>query len=311
MAKKDKKNSKKSQIIIAFFVIIFIIVSYTLDKNGIWDSLNSATSPGTATINSNPDDSVLLTAYFIDVGQGDCSLFISNEAAMLIDSGEQEYADTVIKVLKEYGIKELDYAVATHAHSDHIGGLADILTTVPTKNIILSEPSDNSSQTATYEKFLDAIDECNANVILAEPEYIFTLGDARCEIIAPYEVSQTEENNNSIVMSVTTGETTFLLTGDAEKSVEREIIKKRPELHADIIKIGHHGSKTSSAEEFLSMLNPETAVISVGEGNKYKHPSDATLETLNKLTIPYYRTDICGTITVTCTDSDYSISTEI
>ena len=307
-SKKQSKKNKKSQIIIAIFVFLFIIVSYSFEKAGIWDKIDDSIPADSH--QSVSADGVCLTADFIDVGQGDCTLFVSDGKSMLIDSGELEYSDFVVKEMKELGVTELDYVVATHAHSDHIGATANIITAVPAENIILSEPSDKSSETDTYEKFMTAVETSGANVILAEPKYKFALGKAECEILAPFEVSQKEENNNSVVMTVTAGETTFLMTGDAEKSVENRIIKEYPNLCADILKAGHHGSNTSSSENFVNLISPETAIISVGEKNRYKHPSDEILQLYDSLNIKYYRTDVSGRITVTCTDNSYFVSTE-
>ncbi len=300
MAKrKNIKITKKNLpvfIIIAVLVVIFAVVEGT----GITDN-----SPA-----SNTAEGQLLTAHFIDVGQGDCTLFISGDETMLIDCGEREYADTVINDLKSYGVNELDYVVVTHAHSDHMGGMADILDAVPTENIIFSEPSEKSSGTKTYGDFLDAADRSGADIIIAEPDYTFSLGNAECRILAPFNVSDEEENNNSVVMHITAGTTSFLMTGDAEKAVEKEIIKNYPNLRTTVLKVGHHGSKTSSHDKFVSMLRSEIAVIPVGADNSYNHPTDTVLQTLDKYNLSTYRTDIDGTITINCFADNYTISTE-
>lgn len=300
MAKrKNIKITKKNLpvfIIIAVVVVIFAIIEGT----GITDK-----SPV-----SNTAEGQLLTAHFIDVGQGDCTLFISGDETMLIDCGEREYADTVINDLSSFGVTELDYVVITHAHSDHMGGMAEVLDSVPTKNIIFSEPSEKNSGTKTYGDFLDASDRCGADIILAEPDYTFSFGNANCKILAPFSVSEEEENDNSIVMHITAGTTSFLMTGDAEKVVEKEIIENYPNLRATILKVGHHGSRTSSHDKFVSMLRSEVAVIPVGEDNSYNHPTDTVLKTLDKYNLSVYRTDLDGTITVNCFADNYTISTE-
>lgn len=307
--KKGRKRSKNKKIAVpvAILSIFLIIISIALDKAGILDeTMQNAYNDNSV----NSSSEIILTAHFIDVGQGDCSLFISGSDTMLIDCGEAEYSDEVIAEIRSYGITKLDYIVATHAHSDHMGGMADIINTISTDNIIISEPSEKNSETRTYEKFLDAIDESNAEVILAKPGYTFTLGDAKCEILAPFEVSDTEENNNSVVLYITAGTKSFLLTGDAEKKIEKDIVAAYPSLHADILKLGHHGSKTSSCDEFLSLVQPEIGIISVGENNNYNHPSDSTIQNLDKHDIEYYRTDKCGTITIDCTYDSYTLSFE-
>lgn len=312
---KGRKRGKNNKFVIpvAILSICLIIISVVLDKAGILDEEIKKAS----TVNSNetqsltPNDSdIILTAHFIDVGQGDCSLFISGDEAMLIDCGESEYSDEVIAEIRSYGVTELDYIVATHAHSDHMGGMADIINTIHADNIIISEPSEKSSGTKTYEKFLDAVDASDSEIILAEPGYTFTLGEAKCEILAPFEVSETEENNNSVVMYITAGTKSFLMTGDAEKAIEKDIVAAYPSLHADILKLGHHGSKTSSCDDFLSLVRPKIAIISVGKNNNYNHPSESTIQALDEHDIEYYRTDKSGTITIDCTYDSYALSFE-
>ena len=308
---KRKKNTGRFLTLLTV-VLLFLIISAVLDKTGVWDNLSEKAAPAdnttAVTVSNSPE--TLLTAHFIDVGQGDCTLFLSGDEAMLIDCGEKEYAQTVLDTLDELGVEKLDYVVVTHAHTDHMGGMADILTAVPTGHILLSEPSDKSGATASYEAFLDAADTSGAEIILAEPDATFSVGYADCKVIAPFEVSQSEENNNSVVLTVTAGTTSFLMTGDAEKAVEKQIAERYPGLRATILKVGHHGSKTSTGSDFLTLLQPETAVIPVGEGNKYGHPSDETLTEFGESGIQYYRTDINGTVTVTCTADGYAVSTQ-
>ncbi|MBR3868365.1 MAG: MBL fold metallo-hydrolase [Clostridia bacterium] len=310
---RRKKISKKNLLVIIISAIAVIIISI-LGLSDKTDELNDYAAPDKNTentVSSNKDNNEkIMTAHFIDVGQGDCTLFISGNETMLIDCGEAEYSDTVINDLKFYGVTELDYAVITHAHTDHMGGMANILDTVPTENIIFSEPSEKSSGTKSYGEFLDAADRCGADIIIAEPDYTFSFGNAECRILAPFEVSEKEENDNSVVMHITAGTTSFLMTGDAEKAVEKDIIEHYPNLSATILKVGHHGSKTSSHDDFISMLDCETAVIPVGEDNRYGHPTEQVIKTLESNNIECYRTDLEGTVTIECFTENYKIYTE-
>lgn len=315
---RRKKISKKNLPVIIIVAIAVIIIS-VLGLSGKTEDLNKYAAPDTTNTSStvssdkNDDEKIMdkkiMTAHFIDVGQGDCTLFIAGDETMLIDCGESEYSDTVINDLKSYGVTELDYVVVTHAHTDHMGGMADILDAVPTENIIFSEPSEKSSGTKSYGEFLDAADRCGADIIIAEPDYTFSLGEAQCRILAPFNVSD-EENDNSVVMHITAGTTSFLMTGDAEKAVEKEIIANYPNLSATILKVGHHGSKTSSHNNFISMLGCETAIIHVGDDNKYGHPTEQVINTLEDNNIECYRTDLEGTVTIECFAENYKISTE-
>lgn len=307
---KRKKSAAKPLIAIAV-VLLFLIVSTVLDKAGVWDHLTEQIAPDSTQSVLIPDGvETLLTAHFIDVGQGDCTLFLSGDEAMLIDCGEKENAQTVLDTLDELGVEKLDYLVVTHAHTDHMGGMADILAVMPTESILLSEPSDKSGTTADYEAFLDAADASGAEILLAKPDMTFSVGYASCEVLAPFEVSQSEENNNSVVLHITAGTTSFLITGDAEKAVEKQIASRYPDLRATILKVGHHGSTTSTSRDFLTLLQPETAVISVGAGNSYGHPTEEILTRLQECGVKYYRTDISGSVTVTCTTNTYYISTQ-
>ena len=249
-----------------------------------------------------------LVATFINVGQGDSSLFVSNGASMLIDSGEREYSATVIKTIKDYNIDTLDYLVITHAHSDHMGGMTDILSSVTVSNVIISEPSDSSAETEQYAKLLESIDDSGANVIFSQPGYTFTLGSAECEIIAPYFVSQKEENDNSVVMRVDCFDSSFLLTGDSEEAVEKQMLQKDYEkLDVDILKVGHHGSRTSSSPEFIKAVSPEVSIIQLAKDNRYNHPHSETIEALENAKSQILRTDEYGNITVVVNGDGYKL----
>lgn len=308
MAKKRtaKQNLSLTGIIIA---ILFFIVSVIMDQAGLWDDALDAVSNGTDSSATIDTKGTVLDAYFIDVGQGDCSLFVSKDESMLIDCGEKENAQTVIATLSETGITKLDYVVVTHAHSDHMGAMAEIIENIDVENILLSEPCNDSSETATYERFLDAAEESGAEIILAEKDYTFTLGYANCKILSPAEIDS-NENNNSIVMHIAAGETSFLLTGDAEKKIEKEVMKNYPYLTATILKVGHHGSSTSSYEDFVKQISPEAAIIQCGADNSYGHPHKETVSVLNELGITFYRSDIYGNIKISCTADSYTLSTE-
>lgn len=304
---KRKGINKKNAPIIALVAVIVLIFSFVAEKFGLTDTVNEYASPD---YTASENGEALLNVHFIDVGQGDCTLAISGEEAMLVDSGEAEYAHSVIRKLKSLGVTELTYAVASHAHSDHMGGMAEILEQIPTENVIISEPCEDNAGTELYEEFLDAVDASGADIILAKPSYTFSLGSAECKILAPFNVDSSEENNNSIIMHMIAGTTSFLFTGDAEKAVEKQLISAYPNIRATVLKVGHHGSKTSSSKDFIELLDCETAVISVGEDNNYGHPTEQVLSVLKENEINCYRTDLHGTVTVTCFRTGYTVSTE-
>ncbi len=309
MAKrKNTKKSKQLKLIYTITALVLLIVSFVFEELGIWDKLD--TSITNTTHIELDDGEVAAEVHFIDVGQGDCTLILSQNKSMLIDSGEAEYADFVLETISDLGVVYLDYAVVTHAHSDHMGSMAEIIDEIPTENVIISQPADESAETKMYQDFLDSIEKSKAKVIVAEADYTFTVGAAECRILSPFNVSSSEENNNSVVMHITAGTTSFLMTGDAEKTIETQIVNKYDNLGATVLKVGHHGSNTSSSPDFLKAVNPQVAVIPVGQGNKYGHPTEKTLTNLRKYTDNIYRTDKNGTITFICTKEDYTIKTE-
>lgn len=295
---KKIKNPKIRLIAIITVVIISLIFAVCEFLSG-----------GSLKMSFPPTGTPFLSAHFIDVGQGDCTLFVSGDETMLIDSGEAEYENTVVSYIKRLGIKELDYVVVTHAHSDHMGSMAYVIDNFDVKNIIMSEPSDSAMSKKFYGDFLDAVENSSAEIIMAEPDYTFILGKAECTILSPSEVSD-EENNNSVVMRILTSSASFLMTGDAEKAVEKQLLEKYPVLKSTILKAGHHGSNTSSHKDFIKKLNADTVIISVGTDNAYKHPSKDVLGIYDDNGLDVYRTDKHGTVTVDCFQNTYTVSTE-
>ncbi len=311
---KQRENKNKS-IITAAVVILLVAVSAVLELTGGWDKINSNLGDG-VNGNDNPTTTMpAITGYeqatikFIDVGQGDSTLIISNGESMLIDSGEAEFSDTVIQTMTACGIETLDYLVATHAHSDHMGGFADILDSFSVETIILSEPCSSSESNYVYTNFLKSADKSEAEIEFVVAGDSLTVGTVQCEILAPFEVSG-NENNNSIVMKLRVGNTSFLLTGDAESEVENQILESFDNIQADILKVGHHGSKTSTSEDFLSSVSPSIAVILVGKDNTYGHPTKPVLDRLNNYASQILTTETNGTITFYCTATDFSVETE-
>ena len=241
-----------------------------------------------------PSEYQELKVHFLDVGQGDsCFIELPNKETMLIDAGESECGDSIVTYIYGQGYDTLDYVVATHPHADHIGGMADVLNTFNIENFYATA---FTTTTHTYERMLDAVENSGAavhevmagSVILDEPEILV-------EVVAPKTLGD-DSNNSSVVIKLTYGENKFLFTGDAEKSEEDDIWSN---IKCDVLKVGHHGSATSSSANFLKKVDPTYAVISCGMGNKYGHPTDEVLERLNSRNIEVFRTDLQGTIVFT------------
>ncbi len=234
-----------------------------------------------------------LIAHFIDVGQGDCILLESQGDFVLIDAGEAEYAPTVCQYLENNNVDSIDYVIATHPHSDHCGGLTEIIETFSVDNFITTE---TDQQTKTWLNVLYAVDNCGVNYIDAKVNSTYSFGNSSFEIMGPYGDNYEDYNNYSVIVKAKCGNTSFLFTGDAEKKVELEMIDNRADLSADVLKVGHHGSSTSSCDEFLDAVDPSYAVIMCGLYNEYGHPHSETIDSLNRRNITTYRTDELGSI---------------
>ncbi len=241
--------------------------------------------------------------HFIDVGQGDAALIRTPDGNILIDAGTNASEDELRAYLDALGIKEIAYAVFTHPHEDHIGGADMILHTYKVGQVILP---DATATSVTFERMMDAIEagvEANGTVVKqATPGYTFSLGSLKCEVLAPIATSYTGMNNYSVTLRVDYGDTSVLYTGDAEIASESEMLDRyrlTGELDCDLLKVGHHGSDTSSGKDFLDAVSPVYAVISVGEGNSYGHPVQAILARLEAVGATVSRTDREGNIVFT------------
>lgn len=245
------------------------------------------------TISGSPSTAGL-TVHFIDVGQGDSQLIESDGHFMLVDAGENDQGEQVVQYLKNAGVTKLDYVIGTHPHSDHIGGLDTVINAFDVETVILP-PKEHT--TKTFEDVLDAIDEKGLGITKAVPDTNYRLGNASFTIIAPVKEYGDDLNNWSVGIHLTYGSTSFVMTGDAEAEAEADMAKAfKSKLKSNVLKLGHHGSSTSSTEEFLDMVLPEYVVISCGAGNSYGHPHKEIVKRLEERQIKAYRTDELGSI---------------
>lgn len=250
----------------------------------------------------NKVDSKLKISY-IDVGQAD-SILIQNEGKnMLIDAGNNADGELLVKYLKGLGINKFDVLIGTHPHEDHIGGLDNVIKAFDIGKIYMPKVM---TTTATFEDVLDAIDIKNMTITSPSVDTKFEIGDCVCTVISS-RIDNDELNNSSIVLRLDFGNTSYLFTGDMEKDVEETILSK--DIQVDVLKVGHHGSSTSTTTKFLDKVNPKYAIICVGEGNSYGHPHKEILDRLNKKNIQIYRTDISGTIVVTSDGEEIKVTT--
>ena len=246
----------------------------------------------------------ILEAHFIDVGQGDSILIKTADKNILIDGGDR--GNTVVNYLRNQGVSSLDLVIGTHPHADHIGGLINVMDAIPVREII---DTGVAHTTITFEDYLDVIDA--KDIIFTEGRAGMTRnlgGGAEMEIIHPTSPSSSHLNNASIVCRVTFGEVSFMFTGDAEQAAEKKILNRGYELNSDILKVGHHGSNTSTTSSFLSAVSPSTAIIKCGSGNTYGHPHEETLARLTNAGVDIYRTDTQGTIVITTDGASYDVN---
>jgi competence protein ComEC len=259
---------------------------------------------------AEPDDTApsgdTLTVYFIDVGQADSALIVSGGATMLIDGGNVGDSDLVYTFLKDHGFSHLDYIVATHAHEDHIGGLSGALTYASVDVAFCPVTEYNSRP---FNNFVKNLEAQGKKITVPKPGDEFRLGGADVRILAPLKLSD-DPNNTSIVMMITYGKTRFLFTGDAEREEEADILAAGYDLSATVLKVGHHGSSTSTSYPFLREIMPKYAVISCETGNSYGHPHEETMSRLRDANVKLFRTDLQGTITAVSDGATVSFTTE-
>lgn len=239
-------------------------------------------------------DRLDLEVHFIDVGQGDAILIKSKDDAVLIDSGTRVYQDRLLKYLNEEGIKGLNYIIASHPHEDHIGGLAHIINNIKTENIIMPEVTAN---TQSFELLINSIGSNDVNPIIAKSGDIYEIENSKFVILSPNKNRYEKLNNYSVGIKLVYGSSSFIFTGDAEDVSELEMVERfGQDLRANLLKLGHHGSNTSSTEEFLDAVNPQYAIISLGKNNEYGHPHKEVMDRLEERGITIYRTDMLASI---------------
>ena len=299
--KKIKKNIKRNFFEILIILLAFLIINNQDKIKNLFNQNNNQNQNDY--INTNND---LLKVHYLDVGQGD-SIFIElpNNETMLIDAAESYQSENIINYLKNLNYQKIDYVIGTHPHTDHIGGLKDIINTFEIGKIYMPKVG---STTKTYESLLMAIKDKNLKINTAKAGTSIIDTDAlKIHILAPNNSTYTELNNYSVVTKITYGTTKFLFMGDAEKLSENEI---KENVTADVIKIGHHGSNTSSSIDFIKKVNAKYGIISVGLNNKYNLPKEETITNWENSGTKIYLTSTNGTIRASSDGTNIKIESE-
>ena len=252
-----------------------------------------------------------ISVHILDVGQGDAVLIQTTAKNILIDAGPADAADKVVAYLRGQGVRELDLVIATHPHADHIGGMAQVMRRFSVADIVMPQiPEKLGASGYSYEKLLEAVAAKGLRITRPRPGDTYDLGGATLTILGPVAEDTTNMNNNSVVARLDYGTTSFLFTGDGEAEEEESLLQAGAELSADVLKAGHHGSKTSSTGEFLQAVNPRWAAISCGWENSYGHPHSTVLRSLEGLGAAVWRTDLDGSVVFYSNGEDITVSAE-
>ena len=274
-------------------VLVIALIAFFISRLGYFDK------------SAEPVDGA--SVIFVDVGQGDCEIIrLEDGRNILIDAGTNEGEDELVKKIKDYGIEKFDVVIATHPHEDHIGGMDAVIDNFDIGCVYMP---DVVTTTKTFENLLDSIENKNLEVKKAKAGVsVINEENISMVFVAPNSDKYDDLNNYSAVLKFTYGKCSFLFTGDAEKLSEKEMLENSMDVSADVLKVGHHGSSTSSGKNFIEAVNPEYAIIEVGQDNEYGHPHKETMEELEGIEI--YRTDLQGDITAICDGDNIKITTK-
>ncbi len=269
---------------IPLFCVFALAIAFFATKIG--------SSPTALSGTDSYNESFDLSVHYIDVGQADsCLVCLPGGKTMLIDAGNNTDGDDVVGYLHNQGVNRIDFLIGTHPHSDHIGGLDDVIKSFEIGKFYMPRVINT---TQTFEDVLDAADAKGLTINTAKDGVrIYSDGETAIDIVAPCKDKYESLNNYSAVVLLKYKDASFVFTGDAETESENEITA---DIKADVLKVGHHGSSTSSSERFLNRVKPSFAVISCGTDNSYGHPHKETLDKLQRMGVTLYRTDINGTV---------------
>jgi len=305
---RKKSGKKKSPILIIVLILLLAGVAFAAwhFREPIGDFFSSLfeESDGAPAIVAVDGEMVI---HFIDVGQADATFIITDAGSMLIDAGSRRSGPRVVEYLQSLGITEITYVVATHPHEDHIGGMDLVLNGFSIGQVLLPAVSHT---TRTYERMIEAIEAHNIPTYAPAVGHEFEMGGAIFTVIHPSSDDYRNLNDWSLSLRVAFGNVSMVTTGDAEIPAEREMIESGLYLGADILRLGHHGSRTSTSQEFLDAVNPSIAIIQVGADNRYGHPHQEVMDRLHAANLRIYRNDHHGDIILRTDGANINIETE-
>lgn len=274
------------------FLVAAILIGGVITAGSTMSSASSAKAGEAKTKSVEVEK---MEVHFMDVGQGDATLIMCGGHSMLIDAGDYSKGTAIQNYLQKQKVKKLDYLILTHPDSDHIGGAPVIITKFAIDKVFVSNYEKDNK---TYQKLIQSLDNKRLQSTTPEVGTQYSLGTAKITILAP-NGTYDDPNDASIALMIQNGENKFLFTGDAEETAEQDMLATGIDLSADVYKAGHHGSRTSTSQEFFEAVSPSCAVISCGEDNSYGHPHAETLNTFRMNGVKVYRTDEDGTIIAT------------
>ncbi len=285
--------------IILFVVIIFAFYAFSGSFKNSVNELFGLSEPSVVTSGS-------IEMHVIDVGQGDSVLIKSERSALLIDAGPNSSQDRLVSYLRAQGIEKLDCLVLTHPHEDHIGGADLVLESFVTDTVLMP---DHSASTRAFENLLDAIEARSLSITIPRRGDKFVLDNISYTVLSPSESDYEETNDYSIGLKIEFGETSFVLTGDAEKLSEGEMLDYFGAgfLDCDVFKAAHHGSTTSNSKKFIEALSPDYVAISCGLDNDYGHPHKEIRDRFEEINAKVYRTDIDSDIVFVSNGKEISV----
>lgn len=299
-----KRAHSKRTLSTAIIALLFVLIALLLTVNS--DKLHNEKTTSDVPVQVGKCDDYV---RFLDVGQGDCALITSNGVSMLIDTGTPEGADELCAKLKKYGITDINTIMLSHFHNDHAGGIDAVTSRFNVSNLIYPDPSKSDSMLSGAVNAKKTVLAEDGELYIAKQGMVIKFGDCELTVLG-YFGDESDENDRSVFAMAEIHGKKFLFTGDAGKAAEKRLLSQKLNIKCNVLKVGHHGSNTSSTEDFLAACSPEYASISCGLGNIYSHPGEATIARLEEKRIEFYRTDLNGDITFAVDSNGIYPSTE-